>query len=97
MADCTETIYIESATTLETRLTRIEAIIEALELRAVASIANEDVEEYSVDDGQIKIKTLYRGSEKIAKAIQAYEVVKQRILNKLNGRGMVLRPWQGLI
>jgi len=91
-----ETLYIEGATTLEARLLRITQIIEALELRAVEAVANEDVEEYSIDDGQIKIKTAYRGLENIAKAIQAYEIIKQRILNKLNGRSMVLRPWRGL-
>lgn len=91
-----ETLYIEGATTLESRLLRITQIIEALELRAVESVANEDVEEYSIDDGQVKIKTSYRGLENISKAIQAYEIIKQRILNKLNGRSMVLRPWRGL-
>lgn len=91
-----ETTYIESATSLEQRLQRITQIIEALELRAVESIANEDIEEYQIDDGQVKIRTVYRSSKQIERAIQAYEVIKQRILNKLNGRGMVLRPWQGL-
>jgi len=92
----TETLYIESATTLEERVRRICAIIEALELRQVAVIGNEDVQEYSIDDGQVKIKTSYRGAKQIAEAIQAYEVIKQRILNKLNGRQMVLRDWRGL-
>lgn len=93
---CTETVYIESATGLKTRLDRIVAIIEALELRQVEVIGNSDVEEYSIDDGQIKIKTIYRSSEQIAKAIEAYEKLKQKLLNQLNGRVMAVRPWQGL-
>jgi len=92
-----ETVYIEGATGLIDRLSRIESIIEALELRQVAVIGNSDIEEYSLNDGQIQIRTIYKSAESIAKAITAYEKIKQSILNKLNGRGMVLRPWQGMI
>jgi hypothetical protein len=92
----TETLYIEGATGLVERLTRIEAIIEALELRQVEVIGKSNVEEYQLDDGQVRIKTIYRSADQIAKAIEAYERLKQKILNKLNGRQMVLRPWQGL-
>ena len=93
---CTETVYIESATGLRTRLDRIVAIIEALELRQVAVIGNADIDEYEINDGQTKIRTIYRSSEQIAKAIQAYEALKQKLLNQLNGRQMAVRPWQGL-
>ena len=93
---CTETIYIESASSKIERLNRIMQIIEALELRQVAVIGNADVEEYSIDDGQIKIKTIYRSSKQIADAIEAYEKLKQKLLNQLNGRQMALRSWQGL-
>lgn len=92
----TETLYIEGATGLLERLTRIEQIIEALELRQIAVIGNSDVEEYQLNDGQVNIRTIYRSAESIEAAIEAYEKLKQKILNKLNGRQMVLRPWQGL-
>jgi hypothetical protein len=92
----TETLYIEGATGLVERLARIEAIIEALELRQVEVIGKSNVEEYQLDDGQVRIKTIYRSAEEIAKAIEAYDKLKQKILNKLNGRQMVLRSWQGL-
>lgn len=96
MADITETIYIEGATGLRERLTRIEQIIEALELRQISVIANSDIEEYQLNDGQVNIRTIYRSADQIAKAIESYEKLKQKIINKLNGRQMVLRPWQGL-
>jgi hypothetical protein len=92
----TETVYIESASGLIERITRIDTIIDALELRQVAVVANSDVEEYFINDGQIQIRTLYKSAESIAKAIEAYEKIKQKCLNKLNGRGAVLRPWQGM-
>ena len=93
---CSEVVYIESAEGLEQRLQRINQIIEALELRAVDNIDDALTDEYSLDDGQVKIKTKYRSYDSIVKAIQGFERIKHKIINQLNGRGMVLRPWQGL-
>jgi uncharacterized protein (UPF0335 family) len=93
---CTETIYIESADSMIERVERLEQIIEALEIRALAVVGDADVEEYQIDDGQVKIRTLYKSSESIAKAIMAYEKLRNKLLNKLNGRNMALRPWQGI-
>jgi len=93
---CTETVYIEGATGLTERLARINAIILALELRAVENVGDAFTDEYQIDDGQIKIRTKYRSFDAITKAIFGFEQIKNKLLNKLNGRGMVLRPWQGL-
>jgi len=86
-----EQLYIESATSLKARLTRVCAIIAALEIRALDTTDQANVDEYRIDDGQTVIKTIYRSHEAIYKAIEAFEKLKQRLLNQLNGRSMVLR------
>lgn len=97
MTYCTEKLYIENATSLEQRLERYEQIIEALELQMVnVGAGNSDIEEYTLDDGQVKISTTYRDVNQIAKAIQGFEFLRQKIINKLNGRSVVIRPWRGL-
>jgi len=93
----TETLYIQQATSLFDRLQRINNIIFALEMQILDNIGNEPITEYSLDDGQVKIRTVYRSVEQMTKAIEALEKIKNKLLNELNGRGMVLRPWQGLI
>lgn len=94
---CTETYYIESATSLKNRLTRICNIIEALEQRIIdVAVGNADVEGYSLDDGQVKIQTKYRSLESLEQAIQSFERLKQKLLNQLNGRQTVLRDNKGL-
>jgi uncharacterized membrane protein len=96
--DCTETIYIDSATTLEERINRIDSIIDALLLRQVeAGVSNSATESYSIDDGQVKISTQYRNPAQIAAAIHGYEKIKQKYLNQLNGRSIVLRPARGML
>lgn len=79
-------IYVTSATTLREKLTRVNAIITALEDVALKAAANGDVSQYSLDDGQVKIMTTYRTAEDVAKSIQAFEVIRQRYINQLNGR-----------
>ncbi len=81
-----EKIFIESATTTEEALARVCAIIVALETLAVTSAANEDVAEYWLDDGQTKIKRVYRSTMEISQSIMKWEQVKQIYINKLNGR-----------
>lgn len=94
---CTEKLYIENATTLEDRVNRYGQIIDALELQILQVAAgNSDIEEYSLDDGQIKIKTIYRSIDSMQKGIAVMERSRQRLINQLNGRQMVLRPWEGL-
>jgi hypothetical protein len=92
----TETLYITGATSQFERLERINQIIIALEMQILDNIGNEPITEYSLNDGQVTIRTVYRSVEQMTKAIFALEKLKNKLLNELNGRGMVLRPWQGL-
>jgi len=93
---CTETIYIQSASSIQDRIARLDQIITALELRMIDNSENLNIEEYRINDGQIQIQTEYQDLDNIQKAIFGYERLKEKYINKLNGRGMVLRPWQGL-
>lgn len=93
---CTETYYITSATSKLERLERINQIIEGLELHQITVIGNSDIDEYQIDDGQVKIRTIYRSASDIAKAILSYTRIKNQLLSELNGRQVALRPWQGM-
>jgi len=94
---CTEKLYIENATSLEERLSRYDQIIEALELQMLnVGAGNSDIDEYTLDDGQVKISTTYRDVNQMAKAIDRFQFLRQKIINSLNGRSVVIRPWRGL-
>jgi len=79
-------IYIEGATSLCDKITRIDTIIDALMTTALKAAANENIEEYWLDDGQSKIKTIYRGTAQIMESIKSFETIKQLYVNRLNGR-----------
>ena len=94
----TETLYIESATNLENRLTRICQIIEGLEAQQLimAQGTTQDISEYSLNDGQVTIRTVYKSLSEITTALTFYERTKQKLLNQLNGRVIALRSWEGI-
>lgn len=79
-------IYIDSATTLNEKITRVKAIISALETAALTAAATGNITEYSLDDGQTKISSMYRSPLEIQQSIQAFEVILQRYINAKNGR-----------
>lgn len=92
-----ETLYITSASSTIERINRIDSIILALELQVVnVGAGNSDIQSYSLDDGQTKIQTQYTSIESITKAIEGFEKIKERLLNKLNGRSILLRDVRGL-
>lgn len=79
-------IYIQSQSTLEAKIAAIDAIIEALELEALNMAGKASIQEYSLNNGQTIIKTIYRGAVGIASAIEDFERIKTRYINRLNGR-----------
>jgi hypothetical protein len=97
MSYCTETVYIQSAESLEEEAERYGQIIQALgeQIKNVAA-GNADVEEYQLDDGQVKIRTKYRDITSITAAIKEFKRLRNQCINQLNGRSTVLRPARGL-
>lgn len=79
-------IYIEIATTLKDKIAKIDAVITALETSALTAAGKGAIQEYSLDDGQTKIRTVYRNAKEVADSISAFETIRQRYINQLNGR-----------
>lgn len=84
-------IYIDKATDLKDKIDRIDSIINGLQTAALAAASTGNISEYSLDDGQTKIRTVYRDSMQITAAIMSFERIKQTYINQLNGRVSVLR------
>ena len=82
----TATLYLESATTNQAKVIAIDAIITALLSTAATAASNENISEYSLNDGQVIIKTNYRGVESIYKSIAAFRKLRQEYINMINGR-----------
>lgn len=94
----TISLYLESKTSVLERIKAIEILIDAMSLKIgdVASGQNSIISEYWMDDGQMKVKTVYRSLADVEAGISALEKLKQRYVNKYNGRDFVLRDVRGL-
>jgi len=92
-----ETLFIDSATDMEDKVKKIDLIINALLDLATNSAGKDDVSEYSLDDGQTKIRTQFRGMSSIVDAINDYEQLRQVYFNRLNGRVIQLRDSKSVI
>src|SRR5688572_712849 len=79
-------LYIETATTLQGKIQKIDAIIAALETAALKAAGTGNITEYTLDNGQTKIQTMYRSPEAVQSSINAFEKIRQRYINQLNGR-----------
>jgi hypothetical protein len=85
--------YLESKTTLQARITAIDAIIDTslLLLADTASGAGGNVAYYELDDDQVRIKTGYRSIDQVAAGINALTMIKNKWINQLNGRAVTMQ------
>jgi len=77
--------YINCSTDIKEKIARIDAIIKALEDAELKGALNADVEEYSLDDGQTRIKKTFRNIKDIEDAILALQRRKTQLQNKCVG------------
>lgn len=83
-------IYIESCSTIRDKIAAINRVISALQTVALTAAETGQFSEYDLDDGQSKIKTVYRSVEDIGRSIIAFERIKQGYINDLQGSHMRL-------
>ncbi|MCH9620991.1 MAG: hypothetical protein S4CHLAM20_04050 [Chlamydiia bacterium] len=88
--------YLETATSLKDKLKKYDALISAMYTSAEKAALNGDIDEYSLDDGQTKIRNIYRSPEDLIKAIKALEQLRQIVHGKICGNVTVLRDCNSL-
>jgi hypothetical protein len=83
--------YIECGKTIREKIQRIDGLINVFELKLLDVSESVVYDEYAMNDGQMNVKTKYRSSNDVLKAIDGLEKLKNRYINKLNGRVTILR------
>ncbi len=79
-------VYVTSAKSNLERIQKIDNIINLLLDVAVKMAAQQVYSEYTLDDGQSKISTVYRDTASVERAILAFESLKMMYINRTNGR-----------
>jgi hypothetical protein len=84
--------YLDTCTETSDKIKKINTLISALEDSAIRAAASGEIEEYMLDDGQSKIRNVYRSIEDIANAILSFEKIREMLINRMPGnRSVVLR------
>lgn len=88
---CTITQYIESKCTLSAKIAAYDKLIEKMEMSVLEATTSGHLVQYELDDGQMKCRAQYRSITDMTKALSGLEMLRQRYINRLNGRVTVLR------
>lgn len=85
--------YLESRQSVLEKIVAINLLIDSMIISMAdhASGAGSTISEYSLDDGQVKIKTAYRSLTDVQNGVAALEKMKQMYINRYNGRTIILR------
>lgn len=86
--------YITSVADKKARLVKIKAVLTALDDLALAAAAGDNISSYTLDNGQTKVNTEYRSLADVERSIAAFERIKNRLEQDLNG-GAVIRLVDG--
>jgi len=62
-----------------------------MELKLLDTVGSANYSEYQMDDGQMKVRTAYRSPKEVTAGILELEKLKQRYVNRYNGRCVTLR------
>jgi len=96
MADCTYdsvSDYLQSADDMKDRITKIDGVIAGLYLSLEKAVSSGHIQEYHIDDGQSRIRTIYRSVPDIEKGILGFEKLRVLYENKISGRVINLRDF----
>tara|TARA_R110000782_G_scaffold190419_1_gene280304 strand:+ start:373 stop:660 length:288 start_codon:yes stop_codon:yes gene_type:complete len=83
--------YIQSKSSLDSKIVAIEALIDSMILNSIDAIGNSGTASYSMDDGQMKVSTEYRSVDQIVAGVKALEQMLQMYINRRNGNITILR------
>lgn len=72
------------------RIAELDAILDELYSTAMKSVANGNIAEYKLDTGQTVTELKYTTLSSVKTAIQGYEDLRQRYVNKLTPRTVTL-------
>lgn len=87
---CTVEQYIEGKSKLIGKIATYDILIEKMEEALLTSTVSGHLAQYELDDGFMKLRSNFRNTNDIVSSISGLEMLRQRAVNKLNGRSVRL-------
>jgi len=83
--------FIETKSKLIGKIATYDLLIEGMETAIAEGIVSGHIVQTEVDDSFMKVRLNYRSISDMTKALSGLEMLRQRYINRLNGRCTVLR------
>ncbi len=83
--------YIESKSKLIGKIATYDLLISGMENAILEATVSGHLVQYELDDGFMKVRSQYRSIGDMTKGLEGLEMLRQRYINRYNGRTTVLR------
>lgn len=83
--------YVESKSKLIGKIATYDLLIEGMEASILEATVSGHLVQYEMDDGFMKVRSQFRSISDMTKALAGLEALRQRYINRYNGRVTVLR------
>ena len=83
---CTISQYIECKTSLLEQIQAYDLILKGMRAAYLNAVTSGHLDEYQMDDGQMKIRAKYRSVSEMNKAMTGLQKLRQDCINQHNGR-----------
>ena len=83
--------FVEEKSKLIGKVATYDLLIEGMEAAILESTVSGHLVQYELDDGQMKVRTMYRNTKEMVATMDGLIKIRQRYVNKLNGSVAVLR------
>lgn len=82
--------YFEDKSKLIGKIATYDLLIESMEKTLMAGIESGHLLQWELDDGQVKVRSMYRNVKDLTEAMNGLIKMRQYYINKANGRSIRL-------
>jgi len=82
--------YVECKSKLIGKIATYDILIEGMEKAVLEATVSGHLNQWELDDGQMKVRSMYRNPVEMVRALKGLEAMRQIYINRANGRGMRL-------
>jgi hypothetical protein len=83
--------FVEEKSKLIGKVATYDLLIEGMEKSILESTISGHLIQYELDDGQMKVRTMFRNTNEMVEAMIGLIKIRQMYINRYNGRSVVLR------
>jgi len=85
------TQYVDAKSKLIGKVATYDLLIESMEKAILLGTESGHINQYEMDDGQMKVRANYRSISEMVRAVKGLETLRQMYINRINGSITVLR------